>query len=41
MAKTRNGDWGRIVTGLAMLLGLGSVAAALAGAVGAGRGLWD
>jgi Protein of unknown function (DUF1499) len=41
MAEGRKKDWGRIVTGLALLLGLGSVAAALAGALGAGRGLWD
>jgi hypothetical protein len=41
MAEARKTDWGRIVTCLALLLGLGSVAAALAGALGAGRGLWD
>jgi hypothetical protein len=41
MAGSGNRDWGRIVTGLALLLGLGSVAAALLGALGAGHGLWD
>jgi hypothetical protein len=41
MAEARKTDWGRIVTGLALLLGVGSVAAALAGAIGAGRGLWN
>jgi hypothetical protein len=41
MAGARKTDWGRAVTGLALLLGLGSVTAALAGALGAGRGLWD
>lgn len=40
MAAQGKRDWGRIVTRLALVLGLGSVAAALAGGLGAGHGLW-
>jgi hypothetical protein len=40
MADAQRGGWGRLVTVLALLLGLGSVGAALAGAVGAGQGYW-
>jgi hypothetical protein len=40
MAARTNRDWGRVVTGLALLLGPGAVAAALIAALGSGRGLW-
>lgn len=40
MASGIKRDWGRLATGLALLLGLGSVASALTAAMGAGRGLW-
>ena len=33
-------DWGRLVTRLAVILGIGSVLAALAAAIGSGAGLW-
>src|SRR3954451_7046584 len=38
--QARRRDWGRIVTWLAILLGIGSVAAAFAAAFGAGHGMW-
>jgi len=40
MAESGKSDWARGVTWLALVLALGAVAAALIGAVGAGRGLW-
>jgi len=40
MAAGTKRDWGRAITALALVLAVGGVAAALAGAVGAGRGLW-
>ena len=39
MARAKR-DWGRPVTGAALLLGVGAVAVALVAAVGAGRGAW-
>jgi hypothetical protein len=33
-------DWARLITRLALVLGIGAVAAALVGAVGAGQGAW-
>jgi Protein of unknown function (DUF1499) len=40
MAVGTRSDWGRRITPLALVLAVGAVAAALIGAVGAGRGLW-
>jgi hypothetical protein len=42
MAEARTGkrDWARLVTAAALVFGLGSVAAALAAAIGAGQGAW-
>ncbi len=37
---TTSGDWARRLTGLALILSLGGVAAALAAAVGSGAGAW-
>jgi len=40
MAAGRKSDWASRITPLALVLAVGGVAAALVGAVGAGRGLW-
>jgi len=40
MAAGTKSDWARRITSLALVLAVGAVAAALIGAVGAGRGLW-